>query len=308
MAVAIKKLLCIILLALTAITALASCANNSYTKTDKFSIVTTIFPYYEFAREIAGDKAEVTQLIPVGTEIHDFEPTPKDILKIGNADIFIYNGGESDEWVDDVLKSLNSDVKIMRMFDYADLLYEEDIDHNRGDEYDEHIWTSVSNDKKLVNAICEEIIKLDKTNGNVYRTNTDSYLNKLAELDNSFKTTVKNSAHKPIVVADRFPLLYFAKEYGIKFESAFPGCTTETQPSVKTVTKLINYVHSNDIPVVFHIDNSSDSLARTICDDSGAEIKAFYSMHNITREQFENGTTFTSLLELNLSSVKEALG
>ena len=293
---------------MSAVTVLCSCAENSQKDSRKLSIVTTIYPYYEFAREIAGDNAHVSQLIPPGSEIHDFEPTPKDILRINDADIFIYNGGESDEWVEDVLKSINSDVKVMRMFDYADLLYEEDIEHNKGDEYDEHIWTSLENDKKFVKAISEEIIKLDTPNKDKYKTNSNAYISKLNKLDSSFRATVENSAHNTIVVADRFPILYFVNEYGIKFESAFPGCTSETQPSIKTVTKLIDYVRKNELPVVFHIDNSSESLARIICEDSSAEIKTFYSMHNITREQFESNTSFISLLELNLKSLKEALG
>ena len=293
---------------MSAITVFCSCTVNPQQKSDKLSIVTTIYPYYEFARVIAGDKAEVYQLISPGTEVHEFEPTPKDILRINEADIFIYNGGESDEWVENVLKSINSDVKVLCMFDFADLLYEEDIEHNKGDEYDEHIWTSLENDKKFVKAISEEIIKRDSTNKDLYITNTENYINKLNKLDKSFGNAVKNSAHNTIVVADRFPILYFVKEYGINFESAFPGCTSETQPSIKTVTKLIDYVRENDLPVVFHIDNSSDSLARIICEDSNAEIKTFYSMHNITREQFESNTTFISLLELNLKSLKEALG
>ena len=293
---------------MTAVAVFCSCGTEVVTDSDKLSIVTTVFPYYDFACEITAGKAQVTQLIPPGAEIHDFDATPKDILKIQIADIFIYNGGESDEWVENVLESIDSDVKVMCMFDYADLLYEEDIEHNKGDEYDEHIWTSLSNDKRLVKAISEEIINLDNGNKAFYKSKTDDYLKKLNELDSSFKSTVKVSARKPMVVADRFPLLYFVKEYGIEFESVFPGCTSETQPSIKTVTKLINYVRSNEVPVVFHIDNSSDSLARTICEDSSAKIETFYSAHNITREQFESGTTFISLLELNLKSLKEALG
>ena len=293
---------------LSAITFLCSCESSPLPETDKLSIVTTIFPYYEFAREIAGDKAEVYQLISPGSEIHDFEPTPKDILRINDADIFIYNGGESDEWVKSVLESIDSDVKVMRMFDYADLRYEEDINHKKGDEYDEHIWTSLENDKKLAKAISEEIIKLDTDNKEFYKANTNSFIDKLNKLDNEYRSIVNNSAHKPIVVADRFPILYLVKEYDIAYKSAFPGCTSETQPSIKTVTKLIDFVRSNDIPVVFHIDNSSDSLARTICEDSKAKIKTFYSMHNITAEQFKENTTFISLLELNLNSLKEALG
>lgn len=292
---------------MSAITILCSCAADSKTESDKLSITTTIYPYYEFVREIVGNKAQINQLISPGTEIHEFEPTPKDILKINNSDIFIYNGGESDEWVDKVLNSINSDVKVMCMFDYADLLYEEDIEHNKGDEYDEHIWTSIENDKKFVKAISEQILKLDSANADFYKSNTDAYINKLSRLDNSFENLVQNSSRNTIVVADRFPILYFVKEYGIKYESAFPGCTSETQPSIKTVTKLIDYVRENDLPVVFHIDNSSESLARIICEDSNAEIMTFYSMHNITREQFESKTTFISLLELNLKSLKEAL-
>lgn len=292
---------------MSAITILCSCAADSKTESDKLSITTTIYPYYEFVREIVGNKAQINQLISPGTEIHEFEPTPKDILKINNSDIFIYNGGESDEWVDKVLNSINSDVKVMCMFDYADLLYEEDIEHNKGDEYDEHIWTSIENDKKFVKAISEQILKLDSANADFYKSNTDAYINKLSRLDNSFEKLVQNSSRNTIVVADRFPILYFVKEYGIKYESAFPGCTSETQPSIKTVTKLIDYVRENDLPVVFHIDNSSESLARIICEDSNAEIMTFYSMHNITREQFESKTTFISLLELNLKSLKEAL-
>ncbi len=230
--IAIKKLIFLFFSVLTAVTVFSSCNTEPITKTDKLSIVTTIYPYYEFAREIAGDKARVTQLIPPGAEIHSFEPTPKDILRIKNADIFIYNGGESDEWVEDVLDSIESDVKIMCMFDYADLIYEEDIDHNRGDEYDEHIWTSILNDKKLVKAISGEIIKLDKPNKDYYSEKTDSYLSLLDYYDNSFREAVNKSAKKPMIVADRFPLLYFVKEYGIKYESAFPGCTSETQPSI----------------------------------------------------------------------------
>ena len=292
---------------MSAITILCSCAADSKTESDKLSITTTIYPYYEFVREIVGNKAQINQLISPGTEIHEFEPTPKDILKINNSDIFIYNGGESDEWVDKVLNSINSDVKVMCMFDYGDILDDEDIVHKKVDEYDEYIKTYIQNNKKFVKAISEQIHKRDSANADFYKSNTYAYINKLSRLDNSFEKLVQNSSRNTIVVADRFPILYFVKEYGIKYESVFPGCTSETQPSIKTVTKLIDYVRENDLPVVFHIDNSSESLARIICEDSNAEIMTFYSMHNITREQFESKTTFISLLELNLKSLKEAL-
>lgn len=308
MVIVIKRLIALLLAILTAVFVLCSCGDKTADDPNKLNIVTTIFPYYDFAKNIAGVTAEVTQLISPGSEIHDYEPTPKDIAKINNADLFVYNGGESDEWVEKIITDIGKKVKVIRMFDYADLRYEEDINHKKGDEYDEHIWTSISNDKKLVNAVSSEIIKADKDNKSYYEKNTKAYLSKLTELDNSFKKVVQNSAHKPMVVADRFPLLYFAKEYNIRYESAFPGCTSETQPSVKTVNKLIDYVRENNVPVVFHIDNSSDSLAKTICEGSKAEIKTFYSLHNITAEQSKNGDTFISLFKQNLNSLKEALG
>lgn len=320
--VVIKRLVCLILALLMLSAFLCSCRNSGEAfisgdnSSRKISVVTTIFPYYDFTRHLAGDKANVKLLIPPGSEPHDYEPSPKDILSINEADIFIYNGGESDVWVENILSSLDRDVKIMKMFDYIEPLYEQDIDHNQGDEYDEHIWTSPKNALIMSGAISREIISSDSANEKYYKNRTKSYISQLSELDNAFRNvsgaeeyslaSADRTAQNTLVFADRFPLLYLAAEYGFNYVSAFPGCTSETQPSVKTVIKLIDFVNLNNIPVVFHLDNSNENLAGLISEDTGARVMPFYSCHNVTKSQYENGETYISLMELNLKSIREA--
>ena len=300
----IKRFMCLLLAVACAVCLFASCGESNKSS-NKISIVTTIFPYYDLVRQIAGDKAELSLLISAGSEPHEYEPTPKDIVNIKSADLFIYNGGESDEWVENILSSIGDSVKVIKLFDCADLIYEQDINHIEGDEYDEHIWTSLANMSKFSDCVADELSKLDKDNSEYYSKNSESYNASLEKLENDFASMVDNSAKKTVVIADRFPLLYLFTEFGIKCESAFPGCTSETQPSPKTVSKLINFVKNNGIDVVFKIDNSSDSLGKTILD---GEVKTLYSLHNVTKEQFDSGETYISLMELNLNALKEALG
>lgn len=300
-----KKLICAVLALALAVCAFSGCT-GAEKKSDKLSIVTTIFPYYDLTERIAGDKADVTMLISPGSEPHNFEPTPKDIVKIKEADLFIYNGGESDEWVENILGSVGSKVRVIKMFDHAELLPEEDINHNEGDESDEHIWTSIGNMTLFVDPVTEELEKLDKNNAKYFAANAEEYKKELGKLESSLEATVEASAKKPIVIADRFPLLYLFKQFGIEFESAFPGCTSETQPSPKTVAKLSEFVKDNNISVVFKIDTSSDSLGKTIL--GGDNVKTLYSLHNVTKEQFDKKATYISLMELNADALKEALG
>ncbi len=305
-----KKLICIILSVLTVVLLLCSCTSVDV-DSSKISIVTTIFPYYDFTREITGDKASLTMLVSPGVESHDYEPSPQDIIKINDADLFIYNGGESDEWVNTILSSINSDVKVLSMFDYVEHLCLDSDDHEHSEEHhheeDEHIWTSPVNAIILADIISKEIQSIDVENSAYYQSNTNNYLSKLTELDNSFNQLVNNSTRNTIVVADRFPLLYFTNEYNLVYESAFSGCSSDTQPSVKTVTHLIDFTNNNNIPVVFSIDFSNENLAKLIAEDTGAKVSKLYSCHNITFNQFEDGATYFSLMELNFKSLKEAL-
>ncbi len=275
---------------------------------DKLSIVTTIFPYYDFVRTIAGDRADIRLLLSPGSEPHSYEPSPSDIVAIENCDIFIYNGGESDEWVESVLSSLdNKDIQILSMMDFVTPLYEQTPFHTTGDEYDEHIWTSIRNSEQLVTTITDEIIVADSKNSDYYKNNEKDYIEKLKNLDNEFKETVSNAKRNSIVFGDRFPFLYFVTDYNLSYECAFPGCSSETEPSIATVSRLIDFVRDNNIPVVFYLEFSSGNIAKIISEDSDAKIMQFSSCHNVTKQEFENGATYVSLMEQNLDALKEAL-
>ncbi|MDD6847765.1 MAG: metal ABC transporter substrate-binding protein [Oscillospiraceae bacterium] len=312
----IKKLIVAALSILLVIFPLTSCSNTETEKSGKLSIISTIFPYYDFTREITGDKADVNLLIPPGCEPHDFDFSPKDIVKINNADIFIYNGGESDSWVESILENIDSSVKVIKCFDYINPLFEdesalesEEEHHHDEDEeeYDEHIWTSPKNAINITKAISKEIINSDKQNKDYYNTNSNNYLKELKSLDKNLKTISNSADNSTLVFADRFPFLYLTEDYNFEHLSAFPGCSSQTQPSIKTVTAIIDYVNKNNIPVVFKCDFSSDNFPNIICEDSNAKIGTLYSCHNISKEMFENGESYISLMEKNCEIIKEAV-
>ena len=319
----IKRLIAFILSILLVILPLTSCNNITVEKSQKLSIVSTIFPYYDFAAEISKDKATVSLLIPPGCEPHDFDFSPQDIIEINNADIFIYNGGESDSWVESILENIDPSVKVIRCFDYVNPLYEDDSaleseehHHNETDEeehhheeqeYDEHIWTSPKNAINIVNAISREIINTDKSNEDYYSKNCNNYIKELKNLDNKLEQISNQAKNNTLVIADRFPFLYLTQHYNFQHLSAFSGCSSQTQPSIKTVTTIIDYVNENNIPVVFKCDFSSDSFPNIIREDSNAKVGTLYSCHNVTKDMFNKGESYISLMEKNCEILKEAV-
>ena len=314
----IKRILCVMMAVMLITVCFCSCSSTENTdkKSGKLSIVTTIFPPYDFARQVAGDKAELTMLLKPGTESHNYDPTPQDIIKIQNADMFIYVGGESDKWVEDMLASASKKPKkIIVMMDCVDKLEEEIVEgmqaeeEEHGDEveYDEHVWTSPKNAIKISKKICEELKVLDKDNEEFYEKNTNEYSKQLSSLSNDFDNITKNGKRNTMIFGDRFPFKYFADEYHLKYYAAFPGCSSETEPSAATVAFLIDKVKEEKIPVVFTIEFSSGKIADTICESTGAKKLMMHSCHNITQEQFESGITYIELMRNNLSVLKEAL-
>lgn len=274
----------------------------------KIKIVATIFPYYDFARNIAGDKADVKMLLSPGNEPHSYDPSPSDIVSIENCDIFIYNGGESDEWVEGVLESLqNSHIRILKMMDYVDVLNEQEPDHTDSDESDEHIWTSVRNAQKLSKVISDTLKQVDSENVDYYSNNELIYNQMLSNVDKQIMSVVGNSSGNTVVFGDRFPFLYFVSDYGLNYECAFPGCSSETEPSISTVTRLIDFVRDEKIPAVFYLEFSNGKTAGLIAEDTGAETLEFSSCHNVTKEQFENGVSYISLMQQNAKNLEEAL-
>ena len=293
----------------------------------KISIVTTIFPYYDFVRQLAGDKADVRLLLSPGSDPHSYEPTPSDIVAIENCDIFIYNGGESDEWVDGVLSSIeNKNVKVMKMMEYVTLRHEQSMDHNHehaehedmddndeghdheeGEEYDEHIWTSIRNAERMSASIADELISVDSKNSDYYNEKKADYISSLDSLYKKFTEVANNKKRDTLVFGDRFPFLYFVSDYDLGYECAFPGCSHETEPSTAVVSHLIDFTRENNIPVVFYLELSSGKIAQIISEDSSAKTMQFSSCHNVTKEDFENGATYISVMEQNLEALKEAL-
>jgi zinc transport system substrate-binding protein len=277
--------------------------------TGKISVVTTIFPYYDFARSVSKGTCDVDMLLKPGSDVHSFEPTPSDILKIRNADLFIYNGGESDEWVDSILESLGDTDKpvVMKMTDYVKPLTEMDADHHAEDEEDEHIWTSLDNAKTLVSKISDEVSKLDQKHKTVYNKNGLDYIEKISKVQSEIENTVNSSESKKIVVGDRFPLLYFATEFSLDWECAFPGCSTETEPSLDRLSKLTDTIEKDKIKTILKLEMSENKVADTLADETNTKVRTFYSAESVSKEEFANNVTYVDLMERNNNALKEAL-
>ena len=275
----------------------------------KLQIVCTSFPAYDFAREIAADRAELTLLIKPGSEVHSYEPTPKDMIRIQESDLFICNGGESERWAKTLI---TPELNTIYMMDCVDAV-EESADgiynaENGEPELDEHVWTSPLNAIKISEEICNALCKLDTANAETYKTNLTAYKSQLMSLDREFRQVIKNSGKHTLVFADRFPMRYFALEYGLDCYAAFPGCSSETEPSAKTVAYLIDRVREDKIPAVLYMEFSNQKMADVICEDTGCKKLPFYSAHSVSAEQFRQGVSYLDLMRINLNSLKEALG
>ena len=303
---------------------LAGCGSAQRPDEGKVQVVSTLFPYYDFARQIGGSRVAVTLLLSPGRESHSFEPTPLDVIRISEADVFLYNGGEGELWVDETLDSYDApDQVVSRMMDYVDALEEElaeGMEAQRGHdhqedghagiediEYDEHIWTSPVNARLLAAAVCGALTQADPAGADYYAANLDAYQAELDRLDGAFRDAVTQGRRRLLVFGDRFPLLYFCKTYGLDYRAAFQGCSSDTEPSVKTLAYLIDKVNAEDIPAVYHLELSSQAVSKVICESTGAKPLLFHSCHNLSRADFEGGATYLSLMWKNVDALKEGL-
>lgn len=309
-----------ILAAVTAIAlgaSLCGCSGGEMADSaDKPLIITTIFPAYDFARQVFGDTAEVRMLLKPGQESHSYDPSAKDIVEINGCDLFVYNGGESDQWVESVLQAA-PDVETFRMTDAVSLLdeehsegmQEEDHDHDHGDEeeYDEHVWTSPDNAAAIVRALGNRAKALFPDSAAELDSNTESYAAQIEEIDGRLKALL-DGEKRYFIFGDRFPLLYFFKHYGLNYYAAFPGCGSETEPSAQTVTFLLDKLGQPDaVKAVFCIELSGRKLADVLAEDSGLDVVEFHSCHNITADDFAAGETYVSLMERNLQTLEKVL-
>lgn len=303
-------------LALTSGIAILTCSQNVMAK--ELNIIATNFPQYDFVKNITKDKANVTMLLKIGAEAHSYEPTPKDLIAIEKSDLFVYNGGENDEWIENFLKDNLSKLNSFAFTKEVSLRAEEEVEgmqpeaeeeHEDGEEqgFDEHVWTSPKNDEVILNKLCEAIVKLDPENKDYYEKNASDYINRFKELDQKYSEVISTSKNKTLVFGDRFPLLYFAKDYGLNYYAAFKGCSNETEVSASTIKFLIDKAEQLKSPVIFKIELSSDNIASTIAESVNAKVMTFNSGHNITVEEFKAGRTMADLFSDNIPALKEAL-
>jgi len=312
-----KRFLSLTLAAVLVLT-MAACGQSTTPKidtNDTLSIVTTTFAPYDFTRAIVGDGAKLTMLLPPAAESHSFEPTPEDIITIQGCDVFIYVGGESDEWVTDVLSSIDTtDMVVITLMDCVVPLEEEIVEgmeeedeEEEGVAYDEHVWTSPLNAKLIVQKISSAVCGADPANAALYQENTTAYLHELDELDAEFRAVIAGGKRTTLVFGDRFPFRYLAEAYGLTYYAAFPGCSTETEASAATVAFLIDKVEAEDIPVVFKIELSNGKMADTIAEETGAQVLELHACHNITKKDFESGKTYLELMHSNADALRVAL-
>ncbi len=283
---------------------------------NKIKVVSTIFPGFDFARAVGSDNIDLTMLIQPGSESHTYDPTPKDIIKIQSSDIFIYVGGESEEWVSGILENISSTTKVIRLMDIVEVKEEEiiegmehnhDTEHDHETEYDEHIWTSPINAIKIIEEIKQTLIMIDSQNSVYYENNASIYIDKLNQIDNDIKEVINNSQLSELVFGDRFPFRYFVDEYNLGYKAVFPGCSSDIEASSKTITYLVDYIKEHKIPVVFYIELSNQNIATTLAEETNVKKLPFYSAHNLTKEEFDKGVTYVDLMNQNIINLKEAL-
>ncbi len=346
-----KKCISVLVAAIMMASCLSACGPVKDTSTasgsDKLQIVTTIFPEYDWVMNILGDNpanAEVTMLLDNGVDLHSYQPTAEDILKISTCDMFIYVGGESDEWVEDALKeATNKDMAVINLLDalgnsvkeeeMAEGMQESEHEHEHEDEeadkhehgeddaheheheeeeteYDEHVWLSLRNAETLIDSISKELQRIDSANAQVYKANSEAYIKQLSDLDKQYSDAVSAASVKTLLFGDRFPFRYLTDDYGLTYFAAFVGCSAETEASFETISFLSGKVDELSLHAVMTIEGNDHRIAETIVQNTESkdqQILTMDSMQSTTSKDVESGTTYLSVMEKNLSVLKEAL-
>ena len=331
-----KKIITLMLVAVLALCALSGCGTSKSgedTKDKKIKIVTTVFPEYDWVMQILGDKADkadVTMLLDKGVDLHSYQPSTADIAKISEADVFIYVGGESDEWVEDVLKEAkNKKLKVINLMDVmGDKAKEEEVKEGMQPEeeehaeeakdgkeeeeveYDEHVWLSLKNAKIFTKKIADVLSEVDKDDAKTYQANYESYAKKLDDLDKKYADAVASAKNKTLVFGDRFPFRYLVNDYGLDYYAAFVGCSAESEASFETVTFLAKKVDELGLSDVLTIEGKNHKIAKTVVDNTknkDQKVLTMDSMQSTTAKDVKDGATYLGIMEKNLEVLKEAL-
>ena len=284
-------------------------------ETNKMNIVVTNFVAYDFVKHITGDKVNVVLIVSPGVESHNYDPTAHDLALIENSDLFIYIGGEVESWATRIIETTDlSQTKLLCLLDTVELIEESEVDgaekedhHEEQKSFDEHIWTSPANAIKMMQGIEQVISKLDEKNEQVYHENANKYISEIKQVQGKIQEIVDNKVRNRLIFADKMPMQYFVNEFGLEVSAAFSGCSTETEPSSGTIAYLIDKIKEEKIPVVLYIELSTGNIAKTISEETGCEMLRIESLHNVTKNDFDNGETYVSLMTRNLEVLKKAL-
>lgn len=287
--------------------------NNQMTYQEgKINIVTSIYPIYDFAKGVGGEKVNVNMLLSPGVEIHDFEPTPQDIINIQESDLFLYTGEKLEPWAETVISGIDETENIKNVANGVELIENEEEEehlhsHEEHEKYDTHIWLDPQKAIKIVENIRDELCIKDPENSSYYQENAKEYISKLTDLDNDIQETVDNAENKEIAFGGPFAYTYFIRRYNLNYISAYDSCGEDGEPSVEKIFKVINEMKDKNIPVIFYKELSSGNTVNTISDETGAEKLQFHSLHSISQKELENGETYLSIMYQNLENLKKAL-
>lgn len=310
-----KKMFSLILLAVLMLSFCSCKSTKTNTpKTTTLKVCTTMFCEYDFVRAITKDKAEIILLVKPGTDSHSFEPQTKDMVDASECNVFVYTSPYGKNQSEKILNAIKNEKTII--CDTAKGIklessrhdHEKEHEHeNEHGDYDPHIWTSPKNAMKMVDNVLEAIIKADPQNTDFYRKNAKAYIEEISSLDKEFESFFQENKNTKMIFASRFPLLYFAKEYNVEYDSAFDDCSGETEPGVKVMSRLAKEIKDENIKTIFFIEMSDQRIADTLCQETNCKKTLFHSCHNVTKDEFQRNETYVSLMKNNLQSLKDGL-
>lgn len=314
-----KKLVSAVSALILPISAFCSCNAAPNSDDGKINVVCTIFPCYDWTREIAGgsENIDITYLLDDGSDLHSFQPTADDMIRISDCDVFVYVGGESDQWVDKALENaVNKDMKVVRLMDSLSEFLEagehhhdehEGEEHHEESAYDEHIWLSLNNAQLCVNDIAAALSAVDSENSQTYSDRANAYNTDLQLLDRSFHMMF-DEKHQTMIFGDQFPFVYFTEDYGIDHFAAFSSCSADMEASFKTITQLAEKVDELNADTIFAIENSDCNIAEAIVSntaDKSQKIAILDSIQSVNKKQIEEGYSYKSAMENNYNILKE---
>lgn len=315
-----------------------NCTNINSKQSEKIEIIATLFPQYDFAKQIGGDKVNVTLLLPPGSESHTYEPTPQDMININNSSLFIYTGEEMEPWAENLIDGVKNDIKVLDLSTTVNLIdveefeeeycsgedceysHEHEHEHQAGAEneqgqgteehnhsYDPHIWLNPQYAIQMVNSILEQLCEIDPENKEYYQNNATEYIKQIQALDTEFEETVNSAQNKKIVFGGAFAYAYFVEKYNLEFISAYQTCGENAEPSTTQVKEVIDYINENEIPVIFYKEYTTGNIAKTISESTNAQMLVFHTVHNVSKEELESGAGYVSVMRQNLENLKAAL-